>query len=102
MSSTPEIQAKRLMDRDNFSETDAFQRIKAQMSLTKKCENSHFVVENSASFDETRTQVEKIICALQASNHHVTVKIYLFVFFVMLCFVLTGFIYLVLRVFHFS
>jgi len=87
------------MERDNFSEIDAYQRIKAQMSLAKKCENSHFVVENSASFGETRTQVEKIICALQASNHHVIVNIYLSIFFVTSCFVLFCFIYLASRIF---
>ena len=69
------------------------------MPLSKKCENSHFVVENSASFDETRNQVEKIIKALQASKHQNIVKIYLLIFLITLSFILFGFIYLLSRVF---
>lgn len=88
------------MDRDHISENDAYQRINAQMSLAKKCKNSHFVVENSASFDETRTQLEKIIRALQGSNHDVIVKIYLFIFSITLCFVFVGLIFLVSRIFN--
>lgn len=66
------------MDREQqYTEEDARQRIAAQMSLSDKCDKSHFVVDNSASRIETRQQVEKIIAALRLSRHHVTVRVYL-------------------------
>ena len=35
------------MDRNHLSESDAKKRIKTQMPLEKKAEQSHFVIENS-------------------------------------------------------
>ena len=66
------------MDRERqYSETDARQRIAAQMPLSDKCDRSQFVVDNSASRGETRQQVDKILAALRSSRHHITVRIYL-------------------------
>jgi len=81
-----------LKNRNGFSQSDAEQRIKAQMDLSKKCEQSHFVIDNSGSFDETRTQVLKVLNYIQSSNHHIVVRLYLFIFaglsFLALCFIL--------------
>ncbi|XP_046437740.1 dephospho-CoA kinase-like isoform X2 [Daphnia pulex] len=77
VSCDQKTQLKRLMERDDYTETEANQRISSQMSLSLKCERSDFVVDNSATFGETRKQVEKIVSYFQASNHHVQVRIYL-------------------------
>lgn len=45
--SEEDIQLTRLMDRNHLSEADAKKRIKQQMPLEQKCNQSHFVVENS-------------------------------------------------------
>lgn len=60
------------MDRNNgkLSEADAKKRIKAQMPLERKCEQSHFVIENSGSQMDTEEQFYKILAILQASNQH--------------------------------
>ena len=91
-SSDYESQVERLKNRNGFSQSDAEQRIKAQMDLSKKCEQSHFVIDNSGSFDETRTQVLKVLNYIQSSNHHIVVRLYLFIFaglsFLALCFIL--------------
>uniref|UniRef100_U5EZN6 Dephospho-CoA kinase domain-containing protein n=1 Tax=Corethrella appendiculata TaxID=1370023 RepID=U5EZN6_9DIPT len=66
-----DIQLTRLMDRNNrLSESDAKKRIKAQMPLEQKCAESHFVIENSGTLQDTEEQTMKIINLLQESNHH--------------------------------
>lgn len=58
------------MDRSGLSEADAKKRIAAQMPLEKKCEMSHFIVENSSSGVDTEKQALKILETLLESNHH--------------------------------
>lgn len=58
------------MDRNGLSEADAKKRIAAQMPLDKKCEMSHFVVENSGNGADTEQQTLKILEVLLESNHH--------------------------------
>lgn len=75
--SDEKIQLARLMERNGYSEQDAASRIHSQMPLSTKCERSDFVIENSASLDETRIQVEKVIAYFQSSNHHIYNRLYL-------------------------
>lgn len=65
------------MERNSYTETEAKQRILSQMPLAKKCELSNFVVDNTATFDETRQQVEKIYSYFSSSKHHLRVRVYL-------------------------
>nr|CAH0110240.1 unnamed protein product [Daphnia galeata] len=95
-------QQKRLMNRNNYNETEANQRLASQMPLSLKCERSHFVVDNSASFDETRKQVEKIVSHLQTSNHHVQVRIYLGTCVIVFCCMCGLFSFLVYKLFFAS
>jgi len=87
-----ETQTERLMARNGYSKSDAELRIKAQFDLTKKCERSHFVIDNSGSFEETRAEVVKVLNYIQSSNHHLTNRLYLFIFagflFLVVCFIL--------------
>lgn len=65
-----DIQLTRLMDRNHLSEADAKKRIKQQMPLEQKCSQSHFVVENSGTPQDTEEQTMKILNILQDSNQH--------------------------------
>uniref|UniRef100_A0A336KM79 Dephospho-CoA kinase domain-containing protein n=1 Tax=Culicoides sonorensis TaxID=179676 RepID=A0A336KM79_CULSO len=65
-----DIQLTRLMDRNKLSEADAKKRISSQMPLDKKCEQSHFVIENSGSVQDAEEQFYKILTILQDSNQH--------------------------------
>lgn len=58
------------MDRSKLSEADAKKRIQSQMPLEQKCEQSHFVIENSGSFSDAEDQFRKILSILQESNQH--------------------------------
>lgn len=86
------------MERNSYSEAEAKQRIVSQMPLSEKCDKSHFVVDNSASRDETRKQVEKIISFLQSSNHHIQVRVHLFVLSIAFCFVIGLFLYALYKI----
>lgn len=68
--SEEDIQLTRLMDRSKLSETDAKKRISSQMPLERKCEQSHFVIENSGSVQDAEEQFFKILAVLQESNQH--------------------------------
>lgn len=70
-----DLQLQRLMERMSMSESRAKKRIGAQMSLNAKCERAHFVIENSGSLDDTREQVQKIVCILKSSGHHWKLRI---------------------------
>jgi Dephospho-CoA kinase len=55
--SEEDLQLQRLMERNSMSEAKAKKRISAQMSLERKCEQAHFVVENSGTIQHTHEQV---------------------------------------------
>lgn len=68
---------ERLMRRNQLTETEAKQRILAQMPLSKKCQLSNFVIDNSATIDETRKQVDKVFSYFESSRQHLRVRVYL-------------------------
>jgi dephospho-CoA kinase len=53
----PELQLKRLMERSGLSEPEARARIAAQMPIDDKCELATWVVDNSGTREQTRSQV---------------------------------------------
>lgn len=61
VSLTEELQLKRLMARNGYSETEARQRIASQMPLEQKRPFATWVIDNGGSLDDTRAQVEKVI-----------------------------------------
>uniref|UniRef100_A0A182MGR7 Dephospho-CoA kinase n=1 Tax=Anopheles culicifacies TaxID=139723 RepID=A0A182MGR7_9DIPT len=73
-----DIQVTRLMDRSQYTEAEAKKRIKAQMPLELKCEQSHFVIENSGTLRDTEEQTLKILAILQDSNQHWKIRGVLF------------------------
>ncbi|XP_039763450.1 dephospho-CoA kinase [Pararge aegeria] len=61
-------QLERLCKRSDFSEKVAKKRISCQMPLEQKVANSHFVIDNSGDFANTRRQTESIIKVLRRSK----------------------------------
>ena len=58
---TPEVQLKRLMERDHFSEEEALSRIKAQMPIEDKRELADYILDNNGEFAETEEQLIGVI-----------------------------------------
>lgn len=73
-----EQQIERLVSRNNLTVEEAKLRIACQMSLETKCQMADFVVENSASVEDTKEQVEKIIRDLKRMKYHYRIRFYIF------------------------
>ncbi|SES02727.1 dephospho-CoA kinase [Salisediminibacterium halotolerans] len=58
-----EIQRKRLMARNGYSEEEADQRLAAQMPIDEKRSYADHIIDNSGSLAETKSQVEQLIRA---------------------------------------
>ncbi|XP_064549545.1 dephospho-CoA kinase [Drosophila montana] len=63
-------QLLRLLARNELSEMEARNRIDSQMPLEKKCEKSHFVVNNNGDVDETEAAAMRIYTMMQESKQH--------------------------------
>jgi dephospho-CoA kinase len=61
----PEVQLERLMRRNNLSREEAARRIAAQMPQDEKLRHADFAIDTSLSFDDTRTQTERVYDALR-------------------------------------
>ncbi len=62
----PEIQLKRLMARDHFTEEEALARIHAQMPIDDKKELADYIVDNSGEFYKTEEQLINLINKLNS------------------------------------
>lgn len=62
------IQLERLMRRDGLSESDAKERIAAQMSQDEKKRFADHLIDTSLGFDDTRAQVKDIVTRLKMST----------------------------------
>ena len=69
------VQLRRLMLRDDISETEARGKIRSQMPLFLKVKEAHYVVDNSGTREETGRRVREVhqalltdLAALQASS----------------------------------
>lgn len=62
------IQLERLMSRDGLSESDAKQRIAAQMSQNEKKQFADHLIDTSRGFDDTRSQVVEVVKKLKLST----------------------------------
>jgi len=60
----PEVQLKRLMERDKLSVKEAQLRIESQMPLEEKLKKADRVIDNSGTLQETWDQVERIWSSL--------------------------------------
>ena len=48
------------MKRNNFTQSDAEQRVNAQMSLDEKCKRASYVIDNSSNRETTEEQVKRL------------------------------------------
>jgi dephospho-CoA kinase len=62
----PDVQRRRLMERDRLTQADADARIASQMPLDEKRAYATWIVDNSGTLDDTRRQVERIFREMQA------------------------------------
>lgn len=56
----PDVQRARLMARDKLDQAGAQQRIDAQMAQQDKISRADFVIDNSSTLEETRTQLDAL------------------------------------------
>ena len=63
----PEVQLKRLMERDQIGPDDARRRIDAQMSIEEKRRLATLVIDNSGDVSQTKSQVMRIFNKLTRS-----------------------------------
>lgn len=56
-----DVQLERLMERDNFTKTEAKQRIHAQMSIREKAKLADATIDNNGSKYQTYVQLETIL-----------------------------------------
>jgi dephospho-CoA kinase len=62
----PDIQLRRLMERNGIDEESAIQRIEAQMSQDEKKDYADFLIDTSDGFEATRKQVIEVLTKLHA------------------------------------
>ncbi len=56
-----QLQIKRLINRDNISETEAIKTIKSQINIEEKRKLADFIIDNSTTRENTREQIINII-----------------------------------------
>ena len=68
VATRPEIQLRRVMDRDRLSEAEARRRIDAQLPIDDKVERADFVIRTDGSFEDTHRQVDDLARRLAGSR----------------------------------
>ena len=61
----PEVQVKRLMDRNNLSRDEAEKRIKSQMDQEEKKKFADYLIDTSDGFDSARKRTEEVFGELR-------------------------------------
>jgi dephospho-CoA kinase len=56
-----EKQVERLRERSGLTEEEAHQRLQAQLPITEKARRAHYVIDTNGTFEETDTQVERVL-----------------------------------------
>jgi dephospho-CoA kinase len=67
-----ETQLKRVMERDGLTESEARQRIAAQLPIDEKVKKADYVIRTDGTFDETATQVRSLRERLGLGGGHLT------------------------------
>ena len=62
------------MERSNFTQNDAEQRINAQISLDEKCRRASYIIDNSSNRENTETQVKRLYEKLNKSYAYLPVR----------------------------
>ncbi len=61
VSVNPEVQIKRLMERNHFSEEEALARIHSQLPLAEKESKADGVIWNNDTIEKSKEQLEQLI-----------------------------------------
>lgn len=67
-----ESQLRRLQERDGMSEEEARSRIRAQFPLEEKMKRADFIINNDASIEETKRQVDEVYHTLRSLAQKMT------------------------------
>ncbi|EDW96421.1 dephospho-CoA kinase [Drosophila yakuba] len=89
-------QLERLMARNELSESEARHRVDSQMPLDKKCEKSHFVIDNNGTVEEAENSAMSIYNLMRDSKQHWLNRISFLGLFLIVGFT----IYMLLKVFN--
>jgi len=89
-------QLERLIARNELSESEARHRVDSQMPLDKKCEKSHFVIDNNGSVEEAESSAMSIYNLMRDSKQHWLNRISFLGLFLIVGFT----IYMLLKVFN--
>ncbi|MDH3284820.1 MAG: dephospho-CoA kinase [Acidobacteriota bacterium] len=65
VSTRPELQLQRLVDRDRLTPDQAGARVRSQMPLCEKVGHADYVIDNSGHWQDTRRQVTNVIVLLE-------------------------------------
>lgn len=71
-----DAQLKRLMKRNNFTRSDAEQRINTQMTLDEKCRRASYIIDNSSNEENTETQVKRLHEKLNRSYAYLPLRVF--------------------------
>lgn len=63
-----EVQLERLQKRNQLTETEALQRIQAQMSIEEKRQIADYVIDNQGSLSRTESQVDRLWNYLKSNS----------------------------------
>lgn len=63
-----ELQLKRLMERNSYSEKEARQRISSQLPIEEKRKKADYIIDNSGTVKETEVQVDELIQEWKTSS----------------------------------
>lgn len=77
-----DTQLQRLMERNNFTQSDAELRINAQMSLDEKCKRASYIINNSSNRETTEKQAKRLYETFTRSFAYLPLRV--FVLFVLL------------------
>ncbi|XP_043652808.1 dephospho-CoA kinase [Drosophila teissieri] len=89
-------QLERLIARNELSESEARHRVDSQMPLDKKCEKSHFVIDNNGTVEEAENSAMSIYNLMRDSKQHWLNRISFLGLFLIVGFT----IYMLLKVFN--
>lgn len=64
----PETQVQRVMARDGLSESEARQRLAAQLPIAEKVNRADYVIRTDGSYAETNEQVDAVLSALKTQK----------------------------------
>lgn len=63
-----ELQIKRLMEREGYTETEALERIGAQMPTEEKKKYADYIIDTSKPYEDVKRQTVKIVKELKSSR----------------------------------